>query len=66
MMPDPLSIALIRRYRTPRYQYGEIVADAIRGDVIGTKSSDSPIPWPLGKFPGNRNSGLGEELHSDW
>lgn len=57
-MPDPLSIALIRRYRTPRYRYGETVTDAIRGAVIVTKTSEAPIPWPMAKLPGGRKAGL--------
>lgn len=56
--PDPLSTALIGRYRPPRYRYGEIVTDAIRGDVIVTRASDAPIPWPMGKIPGSRKPGL--------
>lgn len=56
--PDPLSTALIGRNRSPRYQYGEIVTDAIRGDVIITRTSDAPIPWPLAKLPGGRKAEL--------
>lgn len=56
--PDALSIALIGRYRAPRYRYGETVTDSIRGDVIVTRTSDAPIPWPMGKIPGSRKPGL--------
>ena len=57
-MPDPLSIALTRPYRTPRYRYGQTVEDAIRGPVIITRTSDAPIPWAMGKIPGGRKAGL--------
>ncbi len=57
-MPDHLSIALIGRYRAPRYRYGEIVADATRGDVIITRTSSAPIPWPMGKILSSRKPGL--------
>jgi hypothetical protein len=35
-------------YRTPRFRYGQIVADVIRGEVRITGLSDGPIPWPKG------------------
>ncbi len=57
-IPDHHSIALIGRYRIPRYRYGEIVADAIRGDVVIVRTSDAPTPWPIGKIPGSRKPGL--------
>lgn len=57
-MPDSLSITLTRTYHTPRYQYGDIVTDAVRGEVIVTRTSDAPIPWPMAKLPGGRKPGL--------
>ncbi len=57
-MPDPLAIALTRTYSTPRYEYGDTVTDAIRGDVVIVKTSDAPIPWPMARLPGGRKPGL--------
>ncbi len=57
-MLDALSIALIGQYATPRYNYGDTVTDVIRGDVVIAKTTDAPIPWPMGKLRGSRKSGL--------
>ncbi len=56
--PDPLSIALLGAYLTPQYEYGQTVTDAIRGDVIITRTSAAPIPWPMGALDGNLKPGL--------
>ena len=45
-------------YRTPRFRYGAIVTDEIRGDVQITKLSDARIPWPLAKKKGRRPTPL--------
>lgn len=48
MSEDP-GQQLTRKYRTPRFKYGAIVSDAVRGDVEIVKLSDACIPWPIGK-----------------
>ncbi|MBW3600059.1 MAG: hypothetical protein KY475_22650 [Planctomycetes bacterium] len=34
-------------YRTPRFRYGSVVRDEIRGDVRIVGLTDAPIPWPI-------------------
>jgi hypothetical protein len=36
-------------YTAPPSQIGEVLHDAIRGDIIVLAISKSPIPWPLGR-----------------
>lgn len=49
-MEDPKSIALrFGRYRTPEFEYGDLVMDEVRGEVTIVELSDSPILWPIGK-----------------
>jgi hypothetical protein len=36
-------------YRTPRFVYGSIVEDEIRGPVRIVGLTDAPIPWPIGQ-----------------
>jgi NUMOD3 motif len=45
-------------YRTPRFRYGAIVTDEIRGDVQITQLSNARIPWPLAKKKGRRPTPL--------
>jgi len=40
---------LLGRYRTPRFHYGDVVMDEVRGFVQIVALSDSPISWPIGK-----------------
>ncbi|MBW3597738.1 MAG: hypothetical protein KY475_10740 [Planctomycetes bacterium] len=35
-------------YKTPRFRYGSIVEDALRGDVRIVGLTDGRIPWPVG------------------
>lgn len=43
------STQLIGRYRTPRFRYGAVVTDAVRGPVTIVGLTDAPIPWPIGQ-----------------
>jgi len=47
MTADPAK--LLGRYRTPRFKYGNVVSDTVRGDVEIVGLSDGRIPWPIGK-----------------
>ncbi len=35
-------------YRTPRFKYGSVVKDEIRGEVKVVGLNDARIPWPIG------------------
>jgi hypothetical protein len=39
----------VSQYKTPKFRYGAIVFDEVRGDVEIVGLSDAPIPWPIGK-----------------
>src|SRR5262249_52410889 len=39
---------LLGTYRTPRFEYGDVVTCARRGDVRIVGLSEAPIPWPIG------------------
>jgi hypothetical protein len=54
-MPPP---ALIGTYKTPRFRLGSTAFCEVRGEVIITGLSASPIPWPIGKRPGGRARAL--------
>jgi hypothetical protein len=41
---------LLGTYRTPRFRYGAVVMDDIRGWVRIVGLSDGPIPWPIGQL----------------
>jgi hypothetical protein len=45
----PLLAHLYREYRTPRFSYGSVVMDDVRGWVTIVGMTDAPIPWPIGK-----------------
>lgn len=36
-------------YRAPRFNFGSVVSDEIRGDVKVVGLSDARIPWPIGR-----------------
>jgi hypothetical protein len=36
-------------YRTPRFRYGAVVMDEVRGEVMIVGLTDARIPWPVGK-----------------
>ena len=36
-------------YITPQFRYGDVVMDAVRGEVTIVGLTDAAIPWPLGK-----------------
>ena len=44
-------------YKTPRFQYGAVVQDVARGDVVIVGMTDAAIPWPLARRV-DRPSGL--------
>jgi len=49
MLNDKLRIRLhFGPYGTPKFKYGHLVWDEIRGWVRIVGISDSPIPWPIG------------------
>lgn len=48
-MSDDPRFRMLGKYRTPRFKYGAIVSDTLRGDVVIVGLSDAPIPWPIGK-----------------
>src|ERR1041384_554995 len=48
-MNDRDRFKLLGTYHTPRFQYGQVVMDDIRGWVRIVGLSDAPIPWPVGK-----------------
>jgi Ni/Co efflux regulator RcnB len=35
-------------YTTPRYKYGSVVMDELRGEVTLVETSSAKIPWPIG------------------
>ena len=37
-------------YRTPRFKYGSIVQDEVRGPVQIIGMTDAAIPWPIGRM----------------
>jgi hypothetical protein len=39
-------------YRTPLFKYGVTVECEVRGEMVITGISDSPIPWPVGRIKG--------------
>lgn len=48
----PLSISTVLRfgpYKTPKFEYGDIVQDSIRGEVRIVGLTDAKIPWPIGR-----------------
>src|SRR5262245_30832007 len=40
---------LLGTYRTPAFDYGDVVTCARRGDVRIVGLSEAPIPWPIGQ-----------------
>lgn len=40
---------LLGNYRTPRFHFGQVVIDDVRGEVEIVGLSDAPISWPVGK-----------------
>jgi hypothetical protein len=40
---------LLGRYRTPRFKYGAVIQDLVRGEVRIVGLTDAKIPWPIGK-----------------
>ena len=50
--------APIGRYKTPRFQYGSVVFDIVRGDVQIVALTDAPIPWPIGRSIATRGRSL--------
>jgi hypothetical protein len=50
---------LLGRYRTPTFEYGDVVTCARRGKVRIVGLSDAPIPWPIGqRLPGGSSRSL--------
>src|SRR5262249_43247992 len=48
-MPAAGTPKLLGTYRTPRFEYGDVVTCARRGDVRIVGLSEAPIPWPIGQ-----------------
>jgi hypothetical protein len=48
-MEDAERFRLLGTYRTPRFRYGQRVRCRVRGEVVITGTTDTPIPWPVGK-----------------
>lgn len=46
-------------YRTPRFRYGIVVQDEVRGDVRIVTLSDARIPWPRGRRVGSQDTNRG-------
>jgi hypothetical protein len=46
---------LLGTYRTPRFRIGQRVCCQVRGEVIITGMTDTPIPWPIGKVGRGRS-----------
>ncbi len=42
-------------YRTPQFDYGDVVIDSVRGEVVIDRISDAKIPWPIGRRGGARS-----------
>lgn len=42
-------MARVSTYKTPKFRYGAVVFDEVRGEVEIVGLSDAPIPWPIGK-----------------
>jgi len=49
-MTDRDRFKLLGTYRTPRFHYGAVVVDELRGSVRIVGLSDAPIPWPVGQY----------------
>ncbi|MDB5343971.1 MAG: hypothetical protein JWP89_2348 [Schlesneria sp.] len=54
-------------YSTPKFKYGEVVFDDVRGEVEIVGLSDATIPWPIGKKRNAKSlvvyQGLATALH---
>jgi hypothetical protein len=56
MLPATIRFKLLfGPYRTPRFKFGAIVEDEIRGKVRIFGVSDAPIPWPLAIYRPQRS-----------
>lgn len=53
-MPAFDHTTLLGTYATPRFTYGSVVTCEWRGDVVITGLTDARIPWPVGKWRGDR------------
>ncbi len=42
-------------YRAPQFEYGDVVIDSVRGEVVIDRVSDAKIPWPIGMRGGARS-----------
>lgn len=42
-------------YRTPQFEYGDVVIDSVRGEVVIDRITDAKIPWPIGMRRGARS-----------
>lgn len=63
---------LLGTYRTPRFNYGDVVSCARLGEVRITALTDGPIPWPVGQRLRNGRrpaiilyAGLGEAVRRE-
>ena len=54
-MDDADRFRLLGTYRTPRFRIGQRVRCLVRGEVIITGMTDTPIPWPIGKVGRGRS-----------
>jgi hypothetical protein len=54
-MDDADRFRLIGTYRTPRFRIGQRVRCLVRGEVIITGMTDTPITWPIGKVGRGRS-----------
>ena len=54
-MDDADRFRLLGTYRTPRFRIGQRVRCLVRGEVIITGMTDTPIPWPIGKVGQGRS-----------
>ncbi len=48
-MEEAERFRLLGKYRTPRFRYGRKVLCEVRGQLVITGLSDTPIPWPVGR-----------------
>jgi hypothetical protein len=55
-MEDAERFRLLGEYRTPRFRIGQRVRCAVRGEMVITSMTDTPIPWPVGKRGPGRHS----------
>jgi hypothetical protein len=55
-MDDADRFRLLGTYQTPRFRIGQRVRCLVRGEVVITGMTETPIPWPIGKV------GLGRSL----